>query len=115
MGGENLGVLYSNKNQPGWTDSSIAPSQNQRFSSSNVSRLLDTRKDAPTLTLHLDYDIFIHFLVREGLSNDDVRDGKGHRISGHSGLEELVSKPTISLEKRCGDYRRTIPCEMISG
>ena len=48
------------------TDSTIAPPQNQRFSKTDVSRMLDTRKDARKAILSL------YVLVCNGLSDDDV-------------------------------------------
>ena len=53
------------------TDSTIAPPQNQRFSLTNVSWLLDTRKDAMKRI-----SACITF-VCGGLSNDDVRVVRG--------------------------------------
>ena len=53
------------------TDSTIAPPKNQRFSLTNVSWLLDTRKDDMKNT------IFMYFLVCKGRSNDDVVGARG--------------------------------------
>ena len=66
------------------TDSTIAPPQNQRFSLTNVSWLLDTRKDDMKNT------IFIYFLVCKGQSNDDVVGARGtvfQEIRPGAGLE----------------------------
>ena len=58
------------------TDSTIAPPRNQRFALTNVSRLLNTRKD---VMKKLSPSIF---LIAKEPSHDDVGvAGKGHRTS----------------------------------
>ena len=59
-------------------DSTIAPPRNRRDSLTNVSWLLDTKKDA------VKKSIVKYFVVCKDLSNDDVGvGGKGHRIPGN--------------------------------
>ena len=53
---------------PQWTDSTIPPPKTQRFSSTNVSWLLDTTRKDTT-----EKEVFIYFLVFKGLTIDDVR------------------------------------------
>ena len=61
-----------------------SPPRNQRFSLTNVSWLLDTRKDT------IENEVFIYFLMRQGLSIDDVgvsRDTVFQEIRPGTGFE----------------------------
>ena len=83
------------------TDSTIAPPPNQLFSSTNVSWLLDTRKELKTKHPYI--------FCAKGLSIDDVGVTKGTPYFRRYG-RELVLKPAISLNKidglAGGGYRR---------
>ena len=82
------------------SDSTIATPQNQRFSSTNVSRLLDTtRKDT------LEKKVSIYLPVCTGLSIDDVGVSRDTALTRQD--RALVLKPAVSLKKRWGGYRRT--------
>ena len=66
------------------TDSTIAPRPNQRFSLTNVSWLLDTKKEI------IENKVSIYFLVCKGLSIDDVgvsRDNVFQEIRPGGGFE----------------------------
>lgn len=76
----------------GFYDVAPPPLKKQRFSLTDVSWLLGTKKDAMTKLSSQ------NVLFARGLSNDDdVGGGKGHRISGDRYGRELVSNPVIWL------------------
>ena len=87
----------------GLTDSTIAPSQNQRFSFANVSssRLLDTRKDT------IENKGSIYFLVLQRKTYRSMASGCPGTPCFRRYDRELVSKSTISVKKCWGDYRGT--------
>ena len=88
------------------TDSSIAPLQNQRFSLTDVSCLLDTRNGY----YNIERKVSIYFLVCKKV----YRSTTSGRVSRDTAFQEI--RPGAGFEtgdfvkkKRWGGYRRTTP------
>ena len=81
-------------------DSTIAPPKIRRFSSTNVSWLLDTRKDT------IENKVSIYFVVRKGLSIDMTSGCRGTPYLRRYDREPVL-KPAILLKKSWRGYRRT--------
>ena len=82
-----------------------SPPKTQRFSSTGISWLLDTRKDT------INRKVSIYFLVCQGLSIDDVgvlRDTEIPEIRPGAGFE---TDDFVELKKSWGGYRKTTPAQ----
>ena len=75
------------------------PPKKQRFSLTNVSWLLDTKKGA------IIQETSLHIFCLQSIIENGRRAGKGHRISGDTAGSWFL-KPAISLKKCWGGYRR---------
>ena len=87
------------------TDSTIAPPQNQRYSLTNVSRLLDKKKYT------IEKEAPMWYFVCKGLSIDDVRVSRDIAVFQEKRPEAGFETGDFAKEKLGGGgYRRTTTC-----